>query len=134
MTRAIGKSNASPGTVPEKIRNVGPKSAAWLRQVGIRSEADIKRLGALESFMKVKRAGFRAGLNLLYALAGAEKDCHWQDVTAEHKQSLLIALDAAIAALPPDPRKGKSGAVATRIVTQALGSSETPKRGRDEEW
>jgi len=134
MSRAIGKSNASPGTVPEKIRNVGPKSAAWLKQVGIRTEADVKRLGAVECFIKVKRAGFRAGLNLLYALAGAEDGCHWQEVGAERKQGLLIAMDAAIALLPVNPRQGKSGAMGSRIVTQALGNSDIPKRGRDEEW
>ena len=52
----------------QKIRNVGPKSAAWLRQVGVRTQEDLVRLGAVEAFMKVKRAGFRPSLNLLYAL------------------------------------------------------------------
>src|SRR5258708_6985771 len=48
-----------------KIRNVGPKSAAWLRQVGVRTQEDLQRLGPVEAFMKVKRAGFRPSLNLL---------------------------------------------------------------------
>ena len=30
--------------------------------------------------MRVKRAGFRPSLNLLYALEGALLDCHWQEV------------------------------------------------------
>jgi hypothetical protein len=136
MTRSFGKSNASPGTTPGKIRNVGPKSAAWLKQVGVRSEDDVIRLGALECFMKVKRAGFKAGLNLLYALAGAEDGCHWQELSAERKQSLLIALDAAVALLPPTSKFGgnKTGAMGARLVSQALGSSEKETRGRDEEW
>ena len=60
-----------------KIRNVGPKSAAWLRQVGVRTTEDLTRVGPVEAFLKVKRAGFRPSLNLLYAMAGAMADCHW---------------------------------------------------------
>ena len=64
----------------EKLRNIGPKSAAWLRQVGLRTRADLEGVGAVEAFMRVKRAGFKPSLNLLYALEGALRDCHWQEV------------------------------------------------------
>ena len=83
-----------------KIRNVGPKSAAWLRQVGVRTQDDLVRLGAIEVFMKVKRAGFRPSLNLLYALEGALVDCHWADLPAERKAALLAGAEAAEAANP----------------------------------
>jgi len=63
-----------------KLSNVGPKSAAWLRQVGIRSQDDLVAAGAVGAFMKVKRAGFKPSLNLLYALEGALLGCHWQQV------------------------------------------------------
>jgi len=83
-----------------KIRNVGPKSAAWLRQVGVRTQDDLVRLGAVEAFMKVKRAGFRPSLNLLYALEGALADCHWADLPDERKTALLAAAESAEAANP----------------------------------
>jgi TfoX-like protein len=83
-----------------KIRNVGPKSAAWLRQVGVRTQEDLVRLGAVEAFMKVKRAGFRPSLNLLYALEGALADCHWADLPDERKTALLAAAESAEAANP----------------------------------
>jgi hypothetical protein len=63
-----------------KIRNVGPKSAAWLRQIGVRTTEDLNRVGPVEAFLKVKRAGFRPSLNLLYAMAGAMADCHWAEL------------------------------------------------------
>ena len=85
---------------PGKIRNVGPKSAAWLRQVGVRTQEDLVRLGAVEAFMKVKRAGFRPSLNLLYALEGALVDCHWADLPDERKSALLLAAEAAETANP----------------------------------
>ena len=45
-----------------KIRNVGPKSAAWLRQVGVRTTEDLFRVGPVDAFLKVKRAGISAEL------------------------------------------------------------------------
>lgn len=78
-----------------KIRNVGPKSAAWLRQVGVRSLEDLHAVGVIGTFMKVRRAGFRPSLNLLYALEGALLDCHWQDVPDDRRGELLLAVDAA---------------------------------------
>jgi hypothetical protein len=83
-----------------KIRNVGPKSAAWLRQVGVRTHEDLVRLGPVDAFMKVKRAGFRPSLNLLYALAGAIENCHWADLPDERKSALVQAAESAEAANP----------------------------------
>lgn len=81
-------------TTAPKIRNVGPKSAAWLRQVGVRTEAEVKELGAMEVFMKVKKAGFKPSLNLLYALEGAVQDCHWTALSTERKGELVLAVNA----------------------------------------
>jgi len=78
-----------------KIRNVGPKSAAWLRQVGVRSLEDLREAGVVPTFMKVRRAGFRPSLNLLYSMEGALRDCHWQEVPEERRSELLLAVDAA---------------------------------------
>lgn len=100
-------------SAPLKLRNIGPKSAAWLRQVGLRTEEDLRAIGALEAFMRVKRAGFKPSLNLLYALEGALLGCHWQDVSAERRSELLVAADAAIALLPPPRGRPAAGPVTT---------------------
>jgi len=105
---------------PGKIRNVGPKSAAWLRQVGVRTQDDLTRLGAVEAFMKVKRAGFRPSLNLLYALEGALADCHWADLPDERKAALLAGAEAAEAANPIKTRWQKQ---ADRSAAGASGAS-----------
>ncbi len=84
----------------EKIRNIGPKSAAWLRQVGVRTQEDLERLGAVEAFMKVKRAGFKPSLNLLYALEGALANCHWAELPDERKAALVLAAESNEAANP----------------------------------
>ncbi len=87
----------------QKMRNIGPKSAAWLRQVGLHAPQDLAEVGPLEAFMRVKRAGFKPSLNLLYALEGALCDCHWQEVPTARREQLVEQAEAAIAELP-DPR------------------------------
>ena len=96
-----------------KLRNIGPKSAAWLRQVGLRTQEDLESVGAVEAFIRVKRAGFRPSLNLLYALEGALMDCHWQEVPSERRSELLVAADAAIALLPPPRGRPAASPVTT---------------------
>ena len=77
-----------------KLRNIGPKSAAWLRQVGLRTEQDIAAVGAVGAFMKVRRAGFKPSLNLLYSLEGALVGCHWQEVPEARRQQLVCEYEA----------------------------------------
>jgi DNA transformation protein len=101
-----------------KLRNIGPKSAAWLRQVGLRSHQDVAAVGAVDAYMKVRRAGFKPSLNLLYALEGALLDCHWQEVPDARRQELVQAAEAAIALLPP-PRGRPAAAPVTTTQVQA---------------
>jgi len=107
-----------------KIRNVGPKSAAWLRQVGVRTQDDLVRLGPVEAFMKVKRAGFRPSLNLLYALAGAIEDCHWADLPDERKKALVAAVESNESANPIKTRWQKQVERSERGDPAAHPSSE----------
>jgi len=95
-----------------KLRNIGPKSAAWLRQVGLRTLDDLAGAGAVGAYMKVRRAGFKPSLNLLYALEGALTDCHWQEVPESRRVELVQAAEAAIALLPP-PRGRPAAAPVT---------------------
>lgn len=98
-----------------KMRNIGPKSAAWLRQVGLRTREDLIAVGTVEAYMRVKRAGFRPGLNLLYAIEGALLDCHWQAISAERRHELVLAADAATALLPPPRHRPAAGPVTVTV-------------------
>jgi hypothetical protein len=97
---------------PLKLRNIGPKSAAWLRQVGLRTEEDLVAAGPVDAFMRVRRAGFKPSLNMLYALEGALQDCHWQEVPEARRTELVAAVEAATAELPP-PRGRPAAAPVT---------------------
>ena len=102
-------------TATPKLRNIGPKSAAWLRQVGLRTEADLVAVGPVEAFMRVRRAGFKPTMNLLYALEGALCDCHWQDVPELRRLQLVQEAEAAIALLPPSRFKPAAAPVTTTM-------------------
>jgi DNA transformation protein and related proteins len=107
-----------------KMRNIGPKSAAWLRQVGLRTLEDVTAVGTVEAFMRVKRAGFKPGLNLLYAIEGALLDCHWQEVPEERRQELILAADAATALLPPPRNRPAAGPVTTTRMDEGANTGD----------
>ena len=107
----------------EKLQNIGPKSAAWLRQVGVRTLDDLKALGAVGVFMRVKRAGFRPSLNLLYSLEGALTDCHWQEVPEARRLVLVAELEAATALLPLPRGRPAAGPVTHTQVQEEEATS-----------
>ncbi|MFT3807718.1 TfoX/Sxy family protein [Arenimonas sp.] len=99
-----------------KLRNIGPKSMAWLRQTGIRTLEDLQGVGALAAYVRIKRAGFKPSLNLLYALEGALLDCHWQEIPEARRNELVVAADAAVALLPKG--RGKAMPAAAPVTTR----------------
>lgn len=99
-----------------KLRNIGPKSSAWLRQVGLRTREELAEIGSVEAFMRVKRAGFKPTLNLLYSIEGALLDCHWQELPEARRDELVAAADVAIAQLPPPRHKPPAGLVRTTVL------------------
>jgi hypothetical protein len=80
--------------------------------VGLRTEEDLRAAGSVDAFMRVRRAGFRPSLNLLYALEGALRGCHWQEVPESRRQEMVQEVEAASAALPP-PRGRPAAAPVT---------------------
>lgn len=111
------------------LRNIGPKSAAWLRQVGLRSAEDLVAAGAVQAFVKVKRAGFKPSLNLLYALEGALQDCHWHDVPEARRRQLQAELETISAALPPPRGRPVGGPVTTTEFHGGRDSEADPAAG-----
>ena len=101
-----------------KMRNIGPKSAAWLRQVGLRTREEIASAGPVDAFLRVKRAGFRPSLNLLYALEGALLDCHWQEVPTPRREQLVAEYEAAAALLPAARGRQEAGPVTTTHLNE----------------
>jgi DNA transformation protein and related proteins len=75
------------------LPNLGPKSQEMLERAGLVSVDQLRALGSVAAFVRVKRAGGKPSLNLLWALEGALSGLAWQVVAREHRTSLLLALE-----------------------------------------
>lgn len=94
----------APGKPPQ-LKNLGPVSTRWLATVGIHRRADLIRMGPVEAYLRVKAAGHKPSLNLLWALAGAERGLRWNKLLPEDRHKLLLELDAAVASKNPAPKR-----------------------------
>lgn len=75
------------------LPNLGPKSQQMLARAGITSALQLRELGSVAAYVKAKRSGANASLNLLWALEAALTGVHWQEVARVHRTSLLLALE-----------------------------------------
>lgn len=77
------------------LRNIGPRSAAWLVEVGVVTEKDLRRIGPVAAYVKVKAAQPQAvGLNLLWSLQAALLDIRWTELPDAAKDALKRELTA----------------------------------------
>lgn len=84
-----------PSIDPALLRGLGTASRTLLASVGIASAAELRALGAVEAFRRVKAAHpRRVSLNLLWALEGALSGRDWRVVAREDRLRLLLELEA----------------------------------------
>ena len=75
-----------------RLKNIGPRSAAWLADIGIGTLDDLERVGPIEAWRPAKRAyPDRVSVTLLYALQGALLDLPWNELPEEIKRQLADA-------------------------------------------
>ena len=75
------------------LRNIGPKSAAWLESVGIKSTDELFSIGVEEAYLRVRSAyPDQVSLNMLYALQGALLDIPWNELPKDLKSQLREAV------------------------------------------
>jgi DNA transformation protein len=89
--------NACPGFVRasdiltgpiEELRNVGPKSSQWLRDVGIFTIDDLRKLGPVAVWHLVREPQEGVTINLLFALAAGLKGQDWRQLPNAVRQKL----------------------------------------------
>lgn len=76
-----------------ELRNLGKTSAQWLHATGIHSRAELQRRGPVDAYCAVRARGFRASKSLMFAIAGALKDMHWNELDPRYKAELLDQLE-----------------------------------------
>ena len=81
------------------MRNIGPKSRAWLAEIDIHDIEDLRALGAVETYARLRfRFGRSISRNMLHAMAAALADIDWRELSPEHKAELDHAADERLAA------------------------------------
>ena len=76
------------------LKNIGPASVRQLRDVGIENAAQLRKIGALGAYRRLRHAFPRhVSLLMLYALEGAPRDCHWNRLPRGVKARLKQAVE-----------------------------------------
>lgn len=71
------------------LRNLGPKSRAWLAEIGITDAEELRALGAVEVYARLRfRFGRAITRNMLHSLAAALAGIDWRQLSPEHKAEL----------------------------------------------
>ena len=88
MPRSRRSSIPTRGGV-SRLPSLGPKSEAWLREVGINTEEELRAIGAIAAYRRLKHWNPRlVSLNALYALHAALNGLHWRAVDGDTKARL----------------------------------------------
>lgn len=78
-----------------KLKGLGPKSEAWLNEIGIYSRNELEQTGAVQAFIKLEQGcSVKPSLNFLYAMAGALENVHWTQIVKSEKSRLLLELES----------------------------------------
>jgi DNA transformation protein and related proteins len=72
----------------ESLLNVGPKSRAWLTEIGVTRREQIVELGPVEICRRMRAAGRQVSVVMAYALEGAVTGTHWNEIPGETKRWL----------------------------------------------
>ena len=76
-----------------RLLNLGPKTAQWLASIGITTPTQLRRVGPIAAFVRLKRAHRGVSLNALYALVGAVEGLHWTEIRRTRRLDLLLAVE-----------------------------------------
>lgn len=71
------------------LKNLGVASINILHAVGVNTYEDLKTVGPVETYLRIKRRDIHVSKVMLYALQGALLDIHWNELTPELKKQLL---------------------------------------------
>jgi DNA transformation protein and related proteins len=78
-------SDAAIDTLP----GIGPITQSRLEDAGIRTVGDLRSMGSVETYRRLKfMLPRQASLNALYALEAALRGCHWLDLPQDVKAAL----------------------------------------------
>ncbi|TPK60556.1 TfoX/Sxy family protein [Mesorhizobium sp. B2-4-19] len=80
----------------QDMRNLGPATARMLAEIDIIDDEDLRHLGSVEAYRRLKfRFGRHVTILALYAMEAALSDCDWRDLKPDTKAFLRQQVGAA---------------------------------------
>lgn len=86
---------ASSNTELLGLKNLGMATVNILHAIGVNSYDDLKKMGAVEAYCRIKGRGIHVSKVMLYALQGALMDVHWNDLSPDLKTQLVDEAEQA---------------------------------------
>jgi DNA transformation protein len=86
------KKLVSPSAI-SGLKFLGPMSEKVVAEAGIKSVAQLRKLGSVVAYLQAKRVNPNVSLNLLWALEAALSGKHWREVARDDRTSLLLAVE-----------------------------------------
>ena len=78
-----------------ELKNLGAASVNILYAIGIHSIQELRRMGAVEAYNRIRARGIQVSKVMLYALEGALIDVHWNQLDPALKNELLEKAELA---------------------------------------
>lgn len=72
-----------------ELKNLGMATVNILHAIGINTYAELRRVGAVDAYRRIKARKINVSKVMLYALQGALMDVHWNDLPPDLKQQLV---------------------------------------------
>jgi DNA transformation protein len=76
-----------------ELRNIGPTIRKRLNEIGVRTRADLQRMGPVKAYLRICQNYPNQTIPVcyyLYSLQGALMDTHWDDVPKNLKEELYV--------------------------------------------
>lgn len=77
-----------------ELKNLGAATVNILHAIGIHTERELREVGSVEAYTRIKARGIHVSKVMLYALEGALIGIHWNDLEPSLKSSLLEQAEA----------------------------------------
>jgi DNA transformation protein len=91
----------------DQLPGFGPKSKLMLAAVGVHSCAQFFASDPYQLYARLKAHDPKTSLNMLYAILGAQANCHWQEIKRTQRTEILLRLDD-LGLAPKVPKTSKA--------------------------
>ena len=61
----------------ERMKNMSPITAMTLTAIGITPDKQLRVTGSINAYQRIKAAGFKTSLRMLFDIEAALRDIHW---------------------------------------------------------